>query len=79
MPQIIKKSSSNYFMTIKLSWNDSNKFLYHTFNWKGIDGSKEYYKEEAIIQKILNLFGVINDGGPAASHLERIKRNNYSI
>jgi alpha-mannosidase len=39
LPQIIKKSGLDYFMTIKLSWNRDNKFPYHTFNWKGIDGT----------------------------------------
>ena len=39
LPQIIKKSGLDYFMTIKLSWNRNNKFPYHTFNWEGIDGS----------------------------------------
>jgi len=40
MPQIIKKSGLDYFMTIKISWNDTNKFPHHTFIWKGIDGSE---------------------------------------
>ncbi len=39
LPQIIKKSGLDYFMTTKLSWNRNNKFPYHTFNWIGIDGS----------------------------------------
>jgi alpha-mannosidase len=40
LPQILKKCGVPYFMTIKLSWNMFNKFPYHTFNWKGIDGSE---------------------------------------
>ncbi len=40
LPQILAKSGVNNFMTIKLSWNNVNKFPYHTFNWKGIDGSE---------------------------------------
>lgn len=40
LPQILKKSGVDYFMTIKLSWSEHNKFPYHTFNWKGIDGTK---------------------------------------
>ena len=40
MPQIIRKSGLDYFMTIKISWNDTNEFPYHTFNWRGIDGSE---------------------------------------
>ncbi len=30
----------DYFMTIKLSWNEHNQFPHHTFIWEGIDGSK---------------------------------------
>jgi alpha-mannosidase len=40
LPQILKKSGVNYFMTQKISWNDTNKFPHHTFYWQGIDGSK---------------------------------------
>lgn len=39
MPQIIKKSGLDYFMTIKLSWSLVNKFPYHSFKWVGIDDS----------------------------------------
>lgn len=39
LPQILKKCDINNFMTIKLSWNEVNKFPYNTFNWSGIDGS----------------------------------------
>ncbi|WP_105619729.1 alpha-mannosidase [Vallitalea okinawensis] len=40
LPQIMKKSGIDYFMTIKLSWNSTNQFPHHTFVWEGIDGSK---------------------------------------
>lgn len=39
LPQIMKKSGVDYFLTTKLSWNDTNTFPYETFIWKGIDGS----------------------------------------
>lgn len=39
MPQIIKKSGLDYFMTIKISWSLINEFPHHSFHWKGIDGS----------------------------------------
>ena len=39
MPQIIKKSGMDYFITQKLSWNQFNKFPHHTFKWQGIDGT----------------------------------------
>ncbi|MPQ44494.1 alpha-mannosidase [Clostridium tarantellae] len=40
LPQILKKSGIDYFMTIKLSWNNHNEFPHHTFIWEGLDGSK---------------------------------------
>ena len=40
LPQIIKKSGLDYFFTIKLSWNEHNRFPYRSFNWYGIDGSR---------------------------------------
>ena len=39
LPQILKKSNIDYFITTKLQWNDTNKFPYNIFNWVGIDGS----------------------------------------
>lgn len=40
LPQLLKKSGIDYFMTIKLSWSVHNKFPHHTFLWSGIDGSE---------------------------------------
>ena len=40
LPQILKKSGINYFMTSKLSWSEYNETPYDTFMWKGIDGSE---------------------------------------
>lgn len=40
LPQIIRKSACDYFLTQKMSWNQFNKFPYQTFKWKGIDGSE---------------------------------------
>lgn len=40
LPQIMKKSGIEYFMTSKLNYNEINKFPYHTFKWKGIDGTE---------------------------------------
>ena len=39
MPQILKLSQQDYFMTIKISWSNRTLFPYHTFNWAGIDGT----------------------------------------
>jgi alpha-mannosidase len=40
LPQIMKKSGIDYFMTTKLAWNQFNKIPNDTMYWKGIDGSK---------------------------------------
>ena len=40
MPQIIKKSGCDYFLTQKISWSQINHFPHHTFNWRGIDGTE---------------------------------------
>lgn len=40
LPQLLVKSGIRYFFTTKLSWNDTTKFPYNSFVWKGIDGSK---------------------------------------
>ena len=42
LPQILKKSGINYFVTSKISWNDTNKMPYDSFMWQGIDGSEIY-------------------------------------
>lgn len=40
LPQILKKSGINTFMTTKISWNQYNKIPHDTFNWRGIDGTE---------------------------------------
>lgn len=40
IPQIMKGFGMKYFLTTKLSWNDTNVFPYDTFWWKGLDGTE---------------------------------------
>lgn len=40
LPQILKKSGIEYFMTTKISWNQFNMMPNDTFQWRGIDGSE---------------------------------------
>lgn len=40
LPQIMKKSGVDYFMTSKLSWNQYNRIPFDSFYWQGIDGSR---------------------------------------
>jgi len=40
IPQILKKSNIDTFITTKISWNEYNKFPSDTFIWRGIDGTE---------------------------------------
>lgn len=43
LPQILKKSGVEYFVSNKMStWNDTNRFPHNNFIWKGLDGSEVY-------------------------------------
>ena len=40
LPQIYKKSGVDYFVTQKMTWNDTNKLPFKLFWWESPDGSK---------------------------------------
>jgi alpha-mannosidase len=40
IPQIMRLAGVRYFLTTKMSWNDTNKFPYDTFYWQGLDGTR---------------------------------------
>ena len=40
LPQILRKSGIDTFMTTKISWNQFNRMPHDTFKWRGIDGSE---------------------------------------
>lgn len=40
LPQILRKSGVDYFVTSKISWNDTNTMPRDMFYWEGIDGSE---------------------------------------
>ncbi len=40
LPQILKKSGIEAFVTSKISWNETNKMPYDEFMWQGIDGTE---------------------------------------
>lgn len=39
-PQIARRAGYEWFLTQKISWNDTTKFPHHSFMWEGIDGSR---------------------------------------
>lgn len=40
LPQILKGSGIESFMTTKISWSQFNRFPHDTFHWRGIDGTE---------------------------------------
>lgn len=40
LPQIIKAAGADYFITSKISWNDTNRLPNDTFWWQGLDGTR---------------------------------------
>ena len=40
LPQIMKLAGVDWFMTQKISWNQTNAMPHHTFWWEGLDGTR---------------------------------------
>lgn len=40
LPQLIRQAGLKYFFTIKLTWNQYNRFPYDSFWWQGLDGTR---------------------------------------
>ena len=40
LPQIVAAPGSRWFLTQKISWNETNVMPHHTFRWEGIDGTR---------------------------------------
>jgi len=39
-PQLARRAGYRWFLTQKISWNDTTAFPHHTFAWEGIDGTR---------------------------------------
>lgn len=42
LPQILRKSGVDKFVTSKISWNETNMMPYDTFMWRGIDSTEVF-------------------------------------
>ena len=42
LPQIVAAAGAEYFLTQKISWNQTNRMPHHTFWWQGIDGTRVF-------------------------------------
>jgi alpha-mannosidase len=40
LPQIAAAAGARWFLTQKISWNETNRMPHHTFRWEGIDGTR---------------------------------------
>ena len=68
MPQILKKSGTDYFYSYKLHWQHQNRFPYGMFRWEGLDGSE-------IVSSVAFNPGCYN-GDPRPSELRETKNRN---
>ncbi|ONI87582.1 alpha-mannosidase [Actinosynnema sp. ALI-1.44] len=41
-PQLARLAGARWFLTQKMSWNQTNKMPHHTFWWEGIDGTRVF-------------------------------------
>ncbi|MFE9252723.1 alpha-mannosidase [Streptomyces sp. NPDC007088] len=41
-PQLARLAGAEWFLTQKLSWNETNQLPHHTFHWEGIDGTRVF-------------------------------------
>ncbi len=62
LAQILKLGGIDYFVTEKLTWNDSTKFPHQLFEWRGLDGT-------AIVAYMSALIG---------THLDPVKMADYA-
>lgn len=42
LPQIVQAAGSRWFLTQKISWNETNVFPHSSFLWEGIDGTRVF-------------------------------------
>ena len=42
LPQLIRLAGARWFLTQKISWNQTNRFPHHTFWWEGLDGTRVF-------------------------------------
>ncbi|WP_030904942.1 alpha-mannosidase [Streptomyces sp. NRRL F-5126] len=76
-PQLAKLAGARWFLTQKLSWNETNRLPHHTFDWEGIDGSRIFthfppvdtYNAELSATELAHAESNFADKGPATRSL----------
>ncbi|WP_330281607.1 alpha-mannosidase [Streptomyces sp. NBC_00588] len=76
-PQLARLAGARWFLTQKLSWNETNRLPHHTFAWEGIDGSRIFthfppvdtYSAELSAAELAHAESNFADKGPATRSL----------
>lgn len=68
LPQILKKSGVNKFVTSKISWNESNRMPFESFMWEGIDGT-EIFTEFMTAQQSYSYDKPVEDYSTYIAHI----------
>lgn len=74
LPQIMSQAGCEYFLTQKLSWNQTNSFPHNSFKWEGIDGTRIFthfppadtYNGEVHAPELIGGVKRFRDQGPAS-------------
>jgi alpha-mannosidase len=76
LPQILKKSGLDYFVTQKMSWNDTNQFPFKLFWWESPDGSKvltyfphDYGSTSLSPVRLANDMKLVRDNAPGSTEM----------
>ncbi|WP_419996200.1 alpha-mannosidase [Streptomyces boninensis] len=77
LPQLIALAGARWFLTQKISWNQTNPFPHHTFRWEGLDGTRIFshfpsvdtYNSELSGAEMAHAVRVFRDKGPASRSL----------
>ncbi|WBB61782.1 glycosyl hydrolase-related protein [Streptomyces sp. WMMC500] len=77
LPQLVALAGARWFLTQKISWNQTNPFPHHTFWWEGIDGTRIFthfppvdtYNSELSGAELAHAVRVFRDKGPATRSL----------
>ncbi|WP_426593727.1 alpha-mannosidase [Cellulomonas sp. McL0617] len=77
LPQIVRAAGSRWFVSQKLSWNDTDRMPHHTFTWEGIDGSRvlthfppvDTYNSDLSAKELLHTEANFNEKGVATSSI----------
>ncbi|QIG46019.1 alpha-mannosidase [Nocardioides anomalus] len=77
LPQLVRLAGARWFLSQKLSWNQTNPFPHSTFWWEGIDGTRvlthfppaDTYNGEITADELLRGQRQLRDSGPASRAL----------